>query len=532
MFCRTCGAKLPENVRFCAECGAPAVESEIDQPTMIKPRAEARGRSLVPPPAGESPAAAQPPAAAPPPSAPPAQPVPPTRPAAPSQPKAPQSQVAPPGYDAAGYGAGYGAGGPGAGGPGQYGAPQPPRVSPPRKNDRRALWIGLTVTAVVIIAAVVAVWLLVIDKDDVAGTTTTEVVQSTTTTARQTTTSSATSTTASTAPSTTVTLPPGAPGDSPGEWVEVDTGRVPSGVDSVAVSDQALLISAGRGDGYARYAYLFESKELIELPINGPDFGAVDIDGLVAVWWEGTYDEATATYSDEYIYSYRLPNGPKVRIAGGDRSVHYPQIAGEWVTWAQGEQWEQNPEEYFFVRIFGVTIDEAGNPRGAPVELVPAATSFALGDSVWTYSLSETHLTWDNAARVDIFDPGVYVMDLTSITPEIVKAEVWRPSTSRGTIVYTDDGLVTADLESGKRTALDPLGDFASAAPTYAAYYRPGGDGYDIVARGYTGTYEQTLGTQANPPWLSPLIAVSPGHVAFAVDGKVRLFEWRGPRAP
>jgi hypothetical protein len=111
---------------------------------------------------------------------------------------------------------------------------------------------------------------------------------------------------------------------------------------------------------------------------------------------------------------------------------------------------------------------------------------------------------------------------------------VWRPSTAAGKVVYTDAGLVTADLNTGAGPAsLDPLGDFASAAPTFAAYFRPtesdGASVYDIVARGYTGTYEQTLGSQPDPPWLSASIAVSAGHVAFIVEGVVHVFEWKGP---
>ena len=137
-----------------------------------------------------------------------------------------------------------------------------------------------------------------------------------------------------------------------------------------------------------------------------------------------------------------MPKGPKVKIAGGDTSVYYPQIAGQWVTWVQEERWKDNPDEYFFSRVFGVTIDAAGNPQSDAVELVPAATSYAQGDTSWTYSLSATHLTWENAAAVDVFDPGVYTLDLTTLQPQIVKTEVWRPSTSGDKVVYTGGGLV------------------------------------------------------------------------------------------
>ena len=282
---------------------------------------------------------------------------------------------------------------------------------------------------------------------------------------------------------------------------------------------------------------MFETEKLVELPVTGPDFGGEDLDGLMAVWWEGDYDEGTDTYSDEYIYAYALPDGPKVKIAGGDRSVYYPQVAGQWVTWAEEERWQENPDEYYFSRVFGLTIDASGNPQGDPIELVPAATSYSQGDTSWTYSLSATHIAWENAVAVDVFDPGVYTLDLTSLQPQIVETEVWRPSTSAGKVVYSDGGLITADLSGGAApVSLDPQGDFASAAPTYAAYFRSaerdGTSFYEIVARGYTGSYEQTLGSQEDPPWFSPLISASANHVAFIVAGTVHVFEVAAARTP
>ena len=44
------------------------------------------------------------------------------------------------------------------------------------------------------------------------------------------------------------------------------------------------------------YAYMFDSESLIELPID-TGYSAPDIDGLMAVWWEGDYNEDTGEFS-------------------------------------------------------------------------------------------------------------------------------------------------------------------------------------------------------------------------------------------
>ena len=98
--------------------------------------------------------------------------------------------------------------------------------------------------------------------------------------------------------------------------------------------------------------------------------------------------------------------------------------------------------------------------------------------------------------------------------------------------MFTLDGLSYADF-AGIAKTLDPAGDYAAAAPTYAAYFRPtpAGDGtsWAVVAKGYTGTYEQVLLDDTGaPPWFLPPIAVSDHHVAFAFDGTLHLFTWQG----
>ena len=369
------------------------------------------------------------------------------------------------------------------------------------------------------------------DDEEVATSTTRTTVQATTTTKPSGTTVA--SSTTSTSTSTTVPLPSGAPGDSPGEWVELNIPGLPGNAYAVSVSEEALLIDAEVGDGFKLYAYMFDSESLIELPIDAGDFFGPDIDGLMAVWWEGDYNEDTGESFNEHIYAYPLPNGPKVEIVGGDRAPYYAQVAGSWVTWVEGEPWEENPEENWLERIYGVEIDFTGEPQGEPTELVHAATSWVLGDSVWTYSLSSTHLVWETATAIDAYDPGTYKMDLDSFQPLIVGNEAWRASVAGDSVVYYQDGLKVAGLATDQVRELDPLGDFPSAAPTFAAYFRsassPDGSGYEIVARGYSGSYEQALGQPRDPPWLSAAIAVSETHVAFIGDDGVHLFEWQGP---
>lgn len=468
MFCRTCGTKLLEGAAFCSKCGAPV-----------------QGPALS--------------------------------------------------FSSGGPAANHETGGPGHSAP----PPAPPRRPPkPPKQSRMNLWVALTTTAVIIVCALVAVvWLLVLDKGEVVATSTTTVIQTSTTSGGPVvTTGSPPSTVVSTVStsSTTVTPPLGAPGDSAGRWTEVEVPGITENAFAVAVSEEALLVDVQTAlDSHVLYAYLLDSQELIELPLDGPDFLGGDVEARLAVWLEGSYDDATASYSDQFIYAYLLPGGPKVKIAGGDRPVYYPQIAGEWITWVEEEPWEENPEEYWFVQIYGVQVDAEGNPRGEASQLVPAATGYAQGDATWVYSLSATHLTWENATTVKSFQPGIYAMDLSTREPLMLGSEIWRPSTAGGKVVYTDAGLMTADLTNGTVTPLDPSGDFATAGPTYAVYFRPiereGTTLYDIVARGYTGSCEQALGSQEDPPWFSPFLAASASHVAFITGGRAHLFEWRTP---
>jgi hypothetical protein len=324
----------------------------------------------------------------------------------------------------------------------------------------------------------------------------------------------------------------GDPGDSLGEWVEIEDSAFPEGAFAVAVSDEALLIDAEVGDGYALYAYMFDTGTIVELPIDATDFYDEDIEGNLAVWWEGDYQEDTDEYLNERVCAYLLPDGPKVYVTEEGRAPYYPQVAGQWLTWAEAIPWEENPDEYSFVKIYGVEVNENGEPEGDPAELVSGATSYSLGDSTWKYSLSGTHLAWENATAVESSEPGLYTMDFGRFQPTLLGTEAWRPSLSDDTVVYYGDGLMAKNLSTDETWQIDPLGDFATAGPTFAAYYRAvEGDetSYKIVVRGFITGFEQVLGEQSEAPWMSPFIAASANHVALIVEGTVHLFEWQGP---
>lgn len=451
MFCRACGNQVPDNARFCPQCGAPIPQGDT-------------------------------------------------------------TPTAPPGRT------GYG-----------------PPPTGPEKRGRAGLWVGIAAAVVIIIAVAVAAVLLLKDKETDVTTETTGRVESTagpvtTATTAPPTTSAPTSTAPTT--STTVTLPvAGPPGDSSGAWVEVDISSISGESNVAAVSEQALLFESWQHDQHALLAYLFDSAATVELPIDAAEFYAGDLDKVLAVWWEGTYDQDTGEYRDQHIYAFRLPDGPKVEVAGPDRAMWYPQVAGKWITWVEGQPWENNPDEYYLVKVLGVQVDNYGRPVSEPAELVPAATAPALGDAVWVYSLSETHLAWEQAAPVDLFEAGTYVMDLAAREPLLVGSEAWRPSVKGDKVVYFQQGLKVVNVTTGEAREIDPAGDFPTAALTYAAYYRSttggGQSKYEIVTRGYNGNHEQVLGVQSTPPWLSPAIAASDTRVAFTIDGAAYLFEWQ-----
>ena len=503
MYCSTCGKEVPEDDRFCRGCGAPA------GPPVSAPRSPP-----VPPVVGPLPAAPVGQPLAPPVGEPiPAPPV--------APPGGPQTLAPPPAPVGGLAGGAEGLGGPGA------------PVGPGGKG-RRGLWIALAAVAVVVIAAAITVPLVLARGGDNKVTTTatsTAPSTSTTTTESASTTEPETSST-----STSVTTEAGVPGDSAGEWVETDIPGAPGQIMTVSISDEVLLMDVQTDAGLRLYAYRFLSGTMDELPVAVAEVGGrFDVDGFTATWWEGTYDEASSSYTDQHIYAYDVYKGEKTEVAGGGRNVGYPQTNGALVTWTERSRWDPNPEEYTLLSIYGVLPSLGDEPVYKPVELVPSAVAPIMGDATWTYSLGKTFLAWEQGAAVGSLDTGTYVLDLTNLSaaPRSIGTDAWRPSLSLDSLLYWENGLQFLDLKTGEEREIDPKGDFPTAAPTFVAYFRSieSGDGgaYEIVARGLSGGYEQVLSQQqADPPWLSPVIAASGTRVAFVAAGTLHVFEWKG----
>jgi hypothetical protein len=181
--------------------------------------------------------------------------------------------------------------------------------------------------------------------------------------------------------------------------------------------------------------------------------------------------------------------------------------------------------------IYGAFVSVGSGSANEPQQLVPSAIATILGDAVWTYSLGETYLAWEQNAADGGFETGSYVLDLMdpSKQPVYLGSDAWRPSISLDNVVFWDEGIKLLNLASGSETSIDVNGDFPTAAPTYAAYYRSNGAGYEIVARGFTGAHEQVLADATDaPPWLSPAIAACGNYVAFVTNQTLHVFEWKG----
>jgi hypothetical protein len=498
MYCSACGEQLPDGARFCRKCGA-SVDLPVVPPVTapVAPPAEPR-----PIPAGAAAQATE------------------VRVAA-TQPMATQQMAPPP--SPPGTTTGYG---------GSTGGYPPQGSGRPGGGKRRGMWIAIAAVAVVLIVVAVTVPLVLARDGDEQVTETSVATTSTTTTevgARTVTTTPSTSTSAT---STTVTA--GAPGDSAGEWTEMTIPDAPSQVVAVAVSNDGLVMQAQSGSDLKLFAHSFTSGNTVELPVGSGEVGGIDVDKNIAVWWEGTYDDASGSYTDQHIYSYAFPDGPKVEVAGGGKNVGYPQIAGIWQTWVESGPWNVNPDEYWLMPISGSFVSVDPGSTNEPQLLVPSAIGSIMGDASWSYSLGETYLAWEQAAAVGGLNTGSYVIDLMNPAsePKSLGANAWRPSVSGDNVVYTDGGLKLLNMTSGHKQDIDARGDFASAAPTFVAYFRPvtSGDStqYEIVTRGLTSGQEQVLAQQSDAPWLSPAIAACGQHVAFVANEALHVFEWKG----
>ncbi len=474
MNCPQCGTEVSERAAFCRTCGAPMAPPD---PT---PR---------PPDAGTPPYYYQP-----------------------SGPQA--GRPGGPGYPGGGY-----PGGPGYP-PGQWGPP------PPSGGHRTLLIVlALSLGLLLLIAGVAAALIIPAVVDRTTEATTAESEAGTTSTLPP----GPATTAGGGVPSTTSTEAPRTP---TGTWVEVDVPQPAGEVYMVAVSDAALVVDTANGL-YASMLSPGAAADLIALPKTKGQAGAPTLDGPLAVWWEGDYDEGTGTFSGQTLYSMRLPDGPKVEAVGGGRAAAYPQISNGYLTWVEPAAPGGDPEsEIWNEPLFGVPLGRDGSAGGEPDLLTSAPRAYVIGDSSWTYSLSGTLLAWEQHEQAEGLSPGVYYLDLAGGAPHQLGAQgAARPSIAGSTVVFHEEALEAVDLTTDRQWVIDPAGDWPAAAGDFVVYLRATGDSaaWDIVARSLTGDAEQNLGTQTTPPWLSSPLVAAPHHIAFVDDqSRVRLFERRG----
>ena len=398
------------------------------------------------------------------------------------------------------------------------------------------MWAAIACVGIVVIALAVALPLIFLrggDADTVSTTvasTSTSVTTPPTSASTTETTEGATTTTEA-ATTTTAKADSSIPGDSAGAWSAVDVAGLSLNVNEVAVSDDALLFrtAADTGPG-SIYAYIFASGKTVQLPTGGTTIGYMDVDGALAVWWEAEGADVTA---NAHIYAYHLPDGPKVEVASG-AGVTYPHVKGRLITWADGKPLASDPTNWYDYVIKAAAVDAQGQPTGAPTTLVDAGSAIAssTGDTSWYYSLSDGFIAWEQQYGSGAIGPGTYMMDLGEMQPWRVDPDAWRPSLYKNRVVFTRNGVETAQFGSKNAVTLDASADFATAAPTYAAFFRPkvagSGTAWAVVARGYNGKYEQVLLDDAgSPPWLLSPIAASAHRIAFAFGGKLQLFSWQ-----
>jgi zinc-ribbon domain len=416
----------------------------------------------------------------------------------------------------------------------------PPPPTGGGRSGSRGIWIALAAIGIVVIALAIALPLVLLRGND---TTTIETISASSTTVTTTpptseqtmvSTEATTETTAAPSSTTTGAATAGIPGDSAGSWTETNISGLDQNVNEVAVSNDALLFQTSEGpaeNGNRIFAYVFASKQTIQLPTDALHADSVDVDGLLAVWREATYDSVQAV-TDAHIFAYLLPDGPKIEVASGV-AVSYPQVSGSMITWIEGKPWSTAPDEYWDMAIKGAAVDEHGQPTGAAGTLVESAIAAVAGDATWTYSLSDSYLAWEQASSAGALDAGSYMMDLGEMQPHLIDSEAWRPSLTGHMVAFSRNGIEVSEFGSGRTQQIDPVGDFPTAAPTYVAYFRPtpAGDGttWAVVARGLTGSHEQVLLDDAGvPPWFLTPIATSANRIAFVIDGKLHLFGWQG----
>lgn len=397
---------------------------------------------------------------------------------------------------------------------------------PPKKPglDRTLLWVGITAAVVLVVALAVIIPLSL--RGDGGGNVVSTTVGSSVDTSTETTSTLIPTTTTTEAPTTTV--PEAGPvGDSSGAWVELSVPSGPWAAQEVAISGDTLLIVTTAPMGYKLSAVRLDSGEVIALGQSQALFG-IDLDGDIAVWWEGSgYDADAQTYASQFIKSCALSTGTTDTLAhGGSARLAAPQVALPWVAWVQSEPWVDDPE-YWLESIMGIRVDDNGAPVGSAVAMVPEALAFALGDSSWQYSLSSTRLAWETHDAIGEYERGTHVIH-TDLSGDVWSGSTaWRPSLWGDLLIYQDGSLKLSDLSSGDTRVITPSGDFAAAGPTFAVFYKPTSPGSALVALGYAGLHEQLLDELSQPPYFCPPISVTDEYIAYAFEDEVHVFKWQ-----
>lgn len=411
-------------------------------------------------------------------------------------------------------------------GPGDVPPPAGPAPPAQRSGGNRTLLIVLIAVVVVLLLGAVAIGALLVPFSSRSDSDVTPVVTATV---------GPDSTTPGSEPGSTtpdsgadggpqVDVPPYASSD----WVELTLPDLPEEAYYAFTSDVAAVFETQA----TFYAYIYSTGELVHIPTELNTASWVSIDGDRMVWWEAQYDENNELV-EEGVFSYRLPDGPRVELLTGAASVAFPLISEGYVTWLDGRESADNPEEYWELPIYGAALDADGALESEPELLVENPRSYMLGDSTWTYDLSPEYLAWEDHEPADGGDAGTWVLDRRSGVKTFIGPITWRPSLSGTSLSFSgEDGLRVRDLTTGEERVVDQEGDWATLTPEFVAYLRSDYEGdataWNLVTVGLDGQNERVIGTQTSPPWFGPTLSASPGHVAFVGEGgEPHVFELR-----
>ncbi|HZK48195.1 MAG TPA: zinc ribbon domain-containing protein, partial [Thermoleophilia bacterium] len=197
-----------------------------------------------------------------------------------------------------------------------------------------------------------------------------------------------------------------APDYASSDWEELELPGLPEQTYSAITSDVAAAFETKSG----LYAYIYETGKLVHLPTEMNAASSVSIDGDRMVWWEGDYDESD-TLTREGIFSYRLPDGPRVELLTGGESAGSPLLSDGYVTWLEGRESADHPQDIWELPIYGAALDAGGRLQGEPQSLVENPRSYVLGDSTWSYDLTPDYLAWEDNDPADGSQPGTWVLD-------------------------------------------------------------------------------------------------------------------------